>query len=64
MYIKTAVISAHFTLGAVAIAGALFAGNVAAQGHNVNVKAGYGRINPKTGRSTNLFTVQFQVFYF
>jgi UrcA family protein len=37
MYIKTAVISAHFTLGAVAIAGALFAGNVAAQGHNVNV---------------------------
>jgi hypothetical protein len=34
------------------------------QGHNVNVKAGYGRINPKTGRSTNLFTVQFQVFYF
>jgi hypothetical protein len=34
------------------------------QGHNVNIKAGYGRINPKTGRSTNLFTVQLQVFYF
>jgi UrcA family protein len=37
MYIKAAVISAHFTLGAVAIAGLLFAGNVAAQGHNVTV---------------------------
>src|SRR5437773_2210297 len=34
------------------------------QGHNVNIKAGYGRINPKTGRSTNLFTIQLQVFYF
>jgi hypothetical protein len=34
------------------------------QGHNVNVKAGYGRISPKTGRSTNLFTLQLQVFYF
>jgi hypothetical protein len=34
------------------------------QGHNVNVKAGYGRINPNTGRSTNLFTLQLQVFYF
>jgi Phosphate-selective porin O and P len=34
------------------------------KGHNVDLKAGYGRINPKTGRSTNLFTVQFQVFYF
>lgn len=37
MPIKTAVIRAHFTLGAVAIAGALFAGNVVAQGHNVIV---------------------------
>jgi hypothetical protein len=34
------------------------------QGHNVNIKAGYGRINPRTGRSTNLFTVQIQAFYF
>ena len=34
------------------------------QGHNVNIKAGYGRIDPKVGRSTNLFTVQLQVFYF
>ena len=34
------------------------------RGHNVNIKAGYGRINPKTGRSTNLFTVQIQAFYF
>ncbi|HEY2944765.1 MAG TPA: hypothetical protein VGN09_20185, partial [Vicinamibacteria bacterium] len=34
------------------------------RGHNVNVKAGYGRINPKVGKSTNLFTVQLQVFYF
>jgi len=33
-------------------------------GQNFNVKAGYGRINPKTGRSTNLFTVQLQLFYF
>jgi len=33
-------------------------------GHNFNVKAGYGRINPKKGRSTNLFTVQVQLFYF
>lgn len=37
MYIKTALMSARFTLGAVAIAGALFGGNVAAQGHNVTV---------------------------
>jgi len=29
-----------------------------------NVKAGYGRIDPKVGRSVNLFTVQLQVFYF
>ena len=37
MYIKTAVIRTHSTLGAVAIAGALFAGNVAAQDHDVTV---------------------------
>jgi len=37
MYIRPAVISAHSMLVAVAIAGALFAGNVAAQGHAVTV---------------------------
>ena len=37
MNIKTAVISTHSMLGAVALAGALFAGNVAAQGHDVTV---------------------------
>jgi UrcA family protein len=37
MYIKIAVISARSALGAVAIAGALFAGNAAAQGHDVTV---------------------------
>ena len=33
-------------------------------GQNTNVKVGYGRVDPKVGRSTNLFTVQFQIFYF
>ena len=37
MSIKTAVTSARSTLGAFAIAGTLFAGNVAAQGHDVTV---------------------------
>jgi UrcA family protein len=37
MYINTAAIRAHFTLAAVAIAGTLFAGSVAAQGHDVTV---------------------------
>jgi UrcA family protein len=37
MSIKTAFLRRHFTLGAVAIAGALFAGNVAARGHDVTV---------------------------
>ena len=37
MSMKTAVLRSHFMLGAVAIAGPLFAGNVAAQGHNVTV---------------------------
>ena len=37
MYIKTAAFRSHFALGTVAIAGALFADNVAAQGHNVTV---------------------------
>jgi UrcA family protein len=37
MYIKTAAFRSHFALGTVVIAGALFAGNVAAQGHNVTV---------------------------
>jgi hypothetical protein len=33
-------------------------------GQNTNIKVGYGRVDPKVGRSVNLFTVQFQVFYF
>ncbi len=33
-------------------------------GQNTNIKAGYGRIEPKVGRSVNLFTLQLQVFYF
>ena len=37
MYIKTALLRSHFMLGAVAIAGTIFAGNVAAQGHDVTV---------------------------
>ena len=37
MNVKTAVSSTHSTLGALALAGALFAGNVAAQGHDVTV---------------------------
>jgi hypothetical protein len=34
------------------------------QGYNTNIKVGYGRIDPKTGKSTNLFTLQLQVFYY
>jgi UrcA family protein len=37
MYVKAAFVNAHSTLAAVAIAGTLFAGNVAAQGHDVTV---------------------------
>jgi len=37
MHTKTAVLRRHLTLGAVAIAGTVFAGNVSAQGHNVTV---------------------------
>jgi UrcA family protein len=37
MYVKAAFVSAHSTLAAVAIAGTLFAGTVAAQGHDVTV---------------------------
>jgi UrcA family protein len=37
MYVKAAFISAHSTLAAVAIVGTLFAGTVAAQGHDVTV---------------------------
>jgi hypothetical protein len=33
-------------------------------GHNFDIKAGYGRIDPKVGRTLNLFTVQLQLFYF
>ena len=34
------------------------------RGLNVNVKAGYGLIDPKVGASLHLFTVQLQLFYF
>jgi len=34
------------------------------QGHNTNIKAGYGRIDPTMGRSVNLFTLQLQIFYY
>jgi hypothetical protein len=33
-------------------------------GQNINVKAGYGVIDPKVGKSLYLFTVQLQIFYF
>jgi hypothetical protein len=33
-------------------------------GQNVNVKAGYGIIDPRVGKSLHLFTVQLQIFYF
>jgi len=34
------------------------------QGNNINVKAGYGIIDPKVGKNLHLFTVQLQIFYF
>ena len=37
MHFKSAALQSHFTLGALALAGALFAGHVAAQGHDVTV---------------------------
>lgn len=33
-------------------------------GHNANIKAGVGKIDPKAGDSSNLFTIQLQGFYF
>lgn len=33
-------------------------------GHNFNIKAAYGKVDPKVGRSANQFTVQMQAFYF
>ena len=33
-------------------------------GHNANIKAAFGRINPARRGTQNQFTVQFQVFYF
>lgn len=35
-----------------------------AVGHNFNIKAAYGKVDPKVGRSANQFTVQMQAFYF
>jgi hypothetical protein len=33
-------------------------------GQNANIKAAYGRINPRGLASQNEFTIQFQVFYY
>ncbi len=33
-------------------------------GHNMNVKAAYGKIDPKNGKSVDQFTIQLQGFYF
>lgn len=34
------------------------------RGQNLNIKAGYGRIDPEVGSEQNLFTAQLQAFYF
>jgi hypothetical protein len=33
-------------------------------GHNFNIKAAYGRIDPKVGKSADQYTIQMQAFYF
>jgi len=33
-------------------------------GSNLNLKAGYGRVDPNVGNSTNQFTIQLQAYYF
>lgn len=33
-------------------------------GHNLNLKAAYGKIDPKNGKSVDQFTIQLQAFYF
>ena len=33
-------------------------------GHNFNIKAAYGRVDPKVGKSADQFTIQMQAFYF
>jgi len=33
-------------------------------GHNFNIKAAYGKVDPKVGRSADQFTIQMQAFYF
>ena len=35
-----------------------------AAGHNFNIKAAYGKIEPKVGKGADQFTVQMQAFYF
>lgn len=35
-----------------------------ALGHNLNLKAAYGKIDPKVGKSADQFTIQMQAFYF
>jgi hypothetical protein len=34
------------------------------RGQNFSIKAGYGRVEPNVGNSTNVFTVQLQAFYY
>jgi hypothetical protein len=33
-------------------------------GHNFNIKAAYGQVDPKVGKSADQFTIQMQAFYF
>lgn len=33
-------------------------------GHNFNLKAAYGRVDPKVGKSADQYTIQMQAFYF
>ena len=33
-------------------------------GHNVNLKAAYGQVDPRVGKSASQFTIQLQGFYF
>lgn len=33
-------------------------------GHNFNLKAAYGKVDPKVGKSADQFTIQMQAFYF
>ncbi|MBK9090780.1 MAG: hypothetical protein IPL90_17765 [Holophagales bacterium] len=71
-YIKSAKVMPFFTYGTKDISGT-DAGDDSrwsvglgymAFGHNLNLKAAYGKIDPKIGKSSDQFTVQLQGFYF